>query len=111
VQEALENLMAGRTTLVIAHRLDTVIKADSIIVLKKGKVRRERAGRKEVKEGWRLYHLNDKNTLSFPLKLTPPLPSLPSFFAGGGGREARRPHGSLGGRTLSNTHGDATGKE
>ena len=38
IQNALENLMAERTVLVIAHRLSTVRKADQIIVLKQGKV-------------------------------------------------------------------------
>lgn len=38
VQTALEPLMAGRTTLVIAHRLATVLKADRIVVMDKGKV-------------------------------------------------------------------------
>jgi ATP-binding cassette subfamily B protein len=36
VQAALESAMAGRTTLVIAHRLATVQKADHIVVLDKG---------------------------------------------------------------------------
>jgi subfamily B ATP-binding cassette protein MsbA len=36
VQEALENLMKNRTSLVIAHRLSTIKNADSIIVLSKG---------------------------------------------------------------------------
>ena len=38
VQEALEKLMEGRTSLVIAHRLSTVRKADKIIVLSGGKI-------------------------------------------------------------------------
>jgi ATP-binding cassette subfamily B protein len=38
VQEALERLMAGRTTLVIAHRLATVLKADRIVVMDHGRV-------------------------------------------------------------------------
>ena len=38
VQEALERLMQGRTTLVIAHRLTTIERADQIIVLKEGEV-------------------------------------------------------------------------
>ena len=36
VQDALDRLMAGRTTLVIAHRLSTVIRADRILVLDEG---------------------------------------------------------------------------
>jgi len=36
VQEALENLMAGRTTFVIAHRLSTIRRADRILVLRDG---------------------------------------------------------------------------
>lgn len=38
VQEALGNLMKGRTTLVIAHRLSTVVHADQIIFIEKGQV-------------------------------------------------------------------------
>jgi ATP-binding cassette subfamily B protein len=36
VQEALERLMKGRTTIIIAHRLATVLKADRIIVMDHG---------------------------------------------------------------------------
>ncbi len=38
VQKALENLMAGRTTLVIAHRLSTIKNADRIVALADGRV-------------------------------------------------------------------------
>jgi subfamily B ATP-binding cassette protein MsbA len=38
VQKALENLMANRTTFVIAHRLSTVQRADRIVVLDKGRI-------------------------------------------------------------------------
>ncbi|HIU63845.1 MAG TPA: lipid A export permease/ATP-binding protein MsbA [Candidatus Avacidaminococcus intestinavium] len=38
VQEALDRLMVGRTSFVIAHRLSTVKNADRILVLQKGKI-------------------------------------------------------------------------
>jgi len=38
VQEALDRLSEGRTTLVIAHRLSTVRNADKIVVMDQGKV-------------------------------------------------------------------------
>lgn len=38
VQAALDKLMIGRTSFVIAHRLSTVLNADRIIVLEKGKI-------------------------------------------------------------------------
>ncbi|MFH1027557.1 MAG: ABC transporter ATP-binding protein [Pseudomonadota bacterium] len=38
VQKALDNLMANRTTFVIAHRLSTVLHADLIIVLEDGRI-------------------------------------------------------------------------
>jgi ATP-binding cassette subfamily B protein len=39
IREALETLLAGRTSVIIAHRLSTVQRADRIIVLHKGRVR------------------------------------------------------------------------
>ena len=38
IQEALENLMAGRTSFVIAHRLSTIRRADQILVLRQGQI-------------------------------------------------------------------------
>ncbi|HXR52408.1 MAG TPA: ATP-binding cassette domain-containing protein, partial [Steroidobacteraceae bacterium] len=38
VQEALEGLMRSRTTLIIAHRLATVLKADRIVVVDHGRI-------------------------------------------------------------------------
>jgi ATP-binding cassette subfamily B protein len=38
IREALENLMEDRTTFIIAHRIQSVMKADLIVVLDKGKI-------------------------------------------------------------------------
>ena len=38
MQEALERLKSGRTTLVIAHRLATVLEADRIVVMDHGRI-------------------------------------------------------------------------
>ena len=38
VQQAIEAAMVGRTTLVIAHRLSTVLKADRIVVMEDGHI-------------------------------------------------------------------------
>jgi ABC-type multidrug transport system fused ATPase/permease subunit len=43
VQEALERLMVGRTTLVIAHRLSTVRSADRLVVVEDGRIVEEGA--------------------------------------------------------------------
>ena len=38
VQQALQNLMQGRTTLVIAHRLSTIEHADRVVVMERGRI-------------------------------------------------------------------------
>jgi ATP-binding cassette subfamily B protein len=38
VQQALERLQCDRTTIVIAHRLATVLKADRIVVMNEGRI-------------------------------------------------------------------------
>ena len=41
IQDALENMMKGRTSIVIAHRLSTILKADRILVVKDGVISEE----------------------------------------------------------------------
>ncbi len=54
IQEALQNLMEGRTTFVIAQRLRTVQAADQIIVMRDGEIV-ERGKHEELLEGGGLY--------------------------------------------------------
>jgi ABC-type multidrug transport system fused ATPase/permease subunit len=49
VQEALENLMQGRTSIIIAHRLSTIRSADAILVLNDGRIA-EQGTHKELLE-------------------------------------------------------------
>lgn len=54
IQEALEQLMKGRTSFVIAHRLNTIRKADVIFVMQKGELV-ERGSRDELVEQQGVY--------------------------------------------------------
>jgi ATP-binding cassette, subfamily B, bacterial len=51
VQVALERVMEGRTTLVIAHRLATVLKADRILVMDQGRIVEEGTHQSLVRKG------------------------------------------------------------
>jgi ATP-binding cassette subfamily B protein len=54
IQEALSRILPGRTALVVAHRLSTVLSADRILVMHKGKVR-ETGTHRELLEAGGIY--------------------------------------------------------
>jgi len=65
IQEALETLMRGRTTIVIAHRLSTVERADRIVVLERGRVVEEGTHSELLSRGGayaRLYRIQFQET-------------------------------------------------
>ena len=69
VQEALETLMHGRTTFVIAHRLSTVRSADRIIVLDDGRIVQEGTHEELLASGGLYKRLHEIQFRDYPLSL------------------------------------------
>ena len=68
IQQAVEKLMEGRTTFVVAHRLSTIHKADQIIVLEKGRVV-ETGQHEELMNNKKLYYNLYKLKMQDPVTL------------------------------------------
>lgn len=67
IRDALEKLLRGRTSIVIAHRLSTVQNADRILVLHRGRIREAGTHQELLKlKGiyWRLFQLQYRDQLS-----------------------------------------------
>ncbi len=57
IQEAMDTLMAGRTSFVIAHRLSTIVTADQIVVLDNGRIVEQGSHEELLGEEGRYYNL------------------------------------------------------
>lgn len=74
VTEALERLMKGRTTFIIAHRLSTVVRADRILVIDHGKVVEMGSHRELLKQGGLYRELYEKQLKAMnPWELQAPM--------------------------------------
>src|SRR5690606_336210 len=57
IQKALDRLMEGRTTFVIAHRLNTIVNSDQIIVLDQGRIVEQGTHEELLQRRGRYYNL------------------------------------------------------
>jgi subfamily B ATP-binding cassette protein MsbA len=65
VQEALDQLMKGRTTIVIAHRLSTIVNADRILVMDGGTILETGSHRELVSAGGKYAELYERQARGF----------------------------------------------
>lgn len=71
IQQAIERVMADRTSLIIAHRLSTIQRVDKIIVLHKGEIREQGSHQQLLAQRgiyYKLYQLQYKEQPSEPLR-------------------------------------------
>jgi ATP-binding cassette subfamily B protein len=75
IQEALEHLMAQRTSIVIAHRLSTVVGADQILVLERGRILERGRHAELIALGGKYARLCEQSLLETPAGAEPLLTS------------------------------------